>query len=213
MGKSKKHSALQIWLGTGMLILGVIMATGCGQKDPEKGADGTEQTVAEGETQETDKTESGAASGSVSEEQLPVFDVSSTSLEDGNWLTETGAKHENRSPQLSWDAIDGADRYVVLMLDKDAGNWLHWFEIVSQTELEAGMFSGKENGYVGPYPPETHEYDVYVIALAGEPEKSSFLLDTTGDSIRDKLTMLNTAKDGSVGNVLSYGVVKGLYTP
>ena len=151
--------------------------------------------------------------GKVYIESLTKFDVSTTSIENGEWKQTTGGTLDNKSPDLSWDAVDGATKYAVIMLDKDASNWLHWYVMVDKTQLTEGEFADRESGYFGPYPPETHEYDVYVVALAGEPEKSYFQLDATGGDINSKLTKLNIAADGSTGNVLAYGMIGANFTP
>ncbi len=153
------------------------------------------------------------AEGKIYLESLEKFEVTSSSIEGEEWKLLTGGKEENKSPELTWDAVDGAGRYAVMMLDKDANNWLHWYVTVDKTHLDEGEFDSREAGYIGPYPPETHEYDVYVIALKGEAEKGNFLLDATGEDINSKLTTLNTAQDGSIGNVLAYGMIGADFTP
>lgn len=159
-----------------------------------------------------------AVSGEIEEgriyiENLDRFEVTSSSIEGEEWKLLTGGKEENKSPELSWDEVEGASLYAVMMIDKDANNWLHWYVKVDKTHLDEGEFNSKETGYVGPYPPETHKYDVYVVALKGAPEKDGFLLDATGEDVSSKLTTLNTAVDGSTGNVIAYGTVGADFTP
>ncbi len=159
-----------------------------------------------------------AVSGEIEEgriyiENLDRFEVTSSSIEGEEWKLLTGGKEENKSPELSWDEVEGASLYAVMMIDKDANNWLHWYVKVDKTHLDEGEFNSKETGYVGPYPPETHKYDVYVVALKGAPEKDGFLLDATGEDVSSKLTTLNTAADGSTGNVIAYGTVGADFTP
>ena len=159
-----------------------------------------------------------AVSGEIEEgriyiENLDRFEVTSSSIEGEEWKLLTGGKEENQSPELSWDEVEGASLYAVMMIDKDANNWLHWYVKVDKTHLDEGEYNSKETGYVGPYPPETHKYDVYVVALKGAPEKDGFLLDATGEDVSSKLTTLNTAADGSTGNVISYGTVGANFTP
>ena len=145
---------------------------------------------------------------------LPVFNVSSASIENGEWKTQTGLKDANLSPELSWDAVDGASKYAVLMIDDTtANNWFHWYALVDKTHLDEGEYTDIESGYAGPYPPDTHEYDVYVIALRDEPSNFFCKLDTPGGDIFERLNALNTATDGSTGNVLAYGLVEANYTP
>ncbi len=154
--------------------------------------------------------------GKVYIENLPVFEVTSTSLEGDRWKQATGSRYDNISPELTWADYEGASKYVILMIDKTAFNWLHWCEFVDaseETHFDEGKFSGLDQGYVGPYPEDLHEYDVYVIALANEPASAYLKLDAIGEDINSKLTALNTAADGSIGNVLAYGVIKGGFEP
>lgn len=146
-------------------------------------------------------------------EELQTFEVNTSSLDGEMWKKECGSRHGNVSPDLSWNAVDGASKYVVFMIDKDAGNWLHMCTETTDTKLDEGAFDGKDEGYVGPYPPEKHEYDVYVIALKGEPEKIAFNMDATGTDISDKLNKLNICENGENGNVISYGIIRAFYEP
>ena len=147
-------------------------------------------------------------------ETLTKFDVTTTSIENGEWKTEMGYKEGNKSPELTWSTVDGATKYAILMIDDTtASNVFHWFDIVETTHIDEGMFTDSTKDYFGPYPPETHEYDVYVVALADEPQEKTFKLDTSGGDINARLTDLNTKKDGSVGNVIAYGHIEANYTP
>ena len=151
--------------------------------------------------------------GKVYLENLSTFEVTTSSIVDNEWKQECGGSKGNLSPELTWEAVDGASQYAVIMLDKIAHNWLHWFALTDATHLDEGQFADRESGYYGPYPPETHEYTIYVVALADAPEKDHFLIDTTGGDIDSILTKLNTASDGSTGNVISYGMIAADYTP
>ena len=146
-------------------------------------------------------------------EDLPTFEVTSSSLDENQWQQQIGQRYDNVSPELSWDAVDGASCYAVIMLDKIAHNWLHWSVLVDKTHLEEGEFSGKEAGYVGPYPEETHEYTVYVVALRSEPSISTFRVDSTGSDINTRLIKINEGIDGTKDNIISYGVIKGDFVP
>ena len=145
---------------------------------------------------------------------LTRFDVTTTSTNDGEWKTEIGLKEKNLSPELTWEAVDGATKYAILMIDDTtANNWLHWFSIVDKTHIDEGEFNDSKTDYAGPYPPETHQYDVYVIALADDPGSIFAKLDTPGGDIHSRLNDLNTKSDGSIGNVLAYGLIEADYTP
>ena len=106
---------------------------------------------------------------------VPQIAVSSDSIDEaGNLLAETAADKSpnnplgsNESPQLTWDAVDGAAYYAVCMFDEDA-NWLHWLVLdLEETGLEQGAFTSPGE-YVGPYPPANsgqHHYRIEVFAL------------------------------------------------
>ena len=197
-----KKGNMRLFTISACIVLGLFLA-GCGgdeTKTKESAPAATEAAVEE-ESHKADV------------DSLPKFELSTTGIEDGKWKQSTGGTLDNRSPELSWDAVDGASRYAVIMLDNDANNWLHWYVTVDKTHLQEGEFANKKSGYYGPYPPYTHEYAVYVVALAGEPKDAYFVLDSTGKDINSKLEELDIASDGSAGNVLAYGMVSAKFTP
>ena len=148
-------------------------------------------------------------------EELPTFKVSSKDLTDGIWdpkITNTKSG-ENLSPDLSWDKVEGAGQYVVLMID---GGWLHMDVFTTETELAEGAYGRGERGaqYVGPYPPSgTHTYTVFVFALKEEPGKKALLkFDGGNNSLFDIFPALDTDGSGNSGNVLAYARLDGNYT-
>ena len=155
--------------------------------------------------------------GSISEdkvykEELPTFNVASKSMDGEFFKPAIGVKKENISPELTWDEVEGASCYAILMIDEEAVNWLHWYAVVEGTHVDEGQFKNKEEGYVGPYPEDTHGYRIYVVALRSMPQDTHFVLDASNaDNFEAKLTPLNTAADGQVGNVLAYGMTEGLF--
>ena len=144
-------------------------------------------------------------------DSLPVFEVTTTSIENGEWRQETGLMIDNLSPELTWEPVEGATKYAVIMLDVSTNNWLSWFVIVDETHLDEGAYT-EQDVYVGPYPPGTHTYEVYVIALRTDPKPVSFPIDSSGGDISAKMNFLNVASDGSNGNVLAYGMIRADYT-
>ena len=144
-------------------------------------------------------------------DSLPVFEVTTTSIENGEWKRETGLKEGNNSPALSWEPVEGATKYAVFMIDTSTTNWLSWYVIVDKTTLDEGEFTD-QSVYVGPYPPGTHTYEVYVLALADEPKPYSFPMDASGGDINAKANLLNIKADGTAGNVIAYGTIKAPYT-
>ncbi len=141
---------------------------------------------------------------------LPEFEVSSSDLHDGVWDTViTNTKYgENVSPALSWDPVDGAECYVIYMIDTSARNWMHWkMENVTETELLRGRASDSE--YVGPYPPSgTHDYEIYVYALKEPVSDIGGDFDKANPGFDDVIRNL----DKSCGNIIACGHIKGTYT-
>jgi hypothetical protein len=144
-------------------------------------------------------------------DQLPVFEITTTSISNGEWKTEIGLKEGNLSPALSWRAVDGATKYAVVMIDITTTRWLYWYTVVDKTELAEGEFTDPAI-YTGPYPAGTHIYEIHVIALKSEPKTGSFKVDGRSGDIYSFFDYVNTASDGSVGNVLAYGTIKAPYT-
>ena len=144
-------------------------------------------------------------------DQLPVFELTTTSIANGEWKTEIGLKEGNLSPALSWKPVDGATKYAIVMIDITTTRWLYWYTIVDKTDLAEGEFTDP-SVYTGPYPAGTHTYEIHVIALKSEPKAGSFKVDARSGDIQSFFDYVNTASDGSVGNVLSYGTIKAPYT-
>ncbi|MBR3279129.1 MAG: hypothetical protein IKG01_09585 [Lachnospiraceae bacterium] len=144
-------------------------------------------------------------------DSLPVFEVTTMSIEGGEWRQPSGLKEGNESPELTWAPYDGATRYAVIMIDTSTSNWLCWFTVVDKTHLDEGEYTDP-SVYAGPYPAETHTYELFVVALRTDPQALSFVIDASGGDIHSKLDFLNTAADGSTGNVLAYGTIKAPYT-
>ena len=143
---------------------------------------------------------------------LPVFELKTTSLkDDGEWKTECGLKEGNLSPALSWKPVEGASKYAIVMIDITTTRWLYWYTIVDKTELAEGEFTDPKI-YTGPYPAGTHTYEIHVIALKSDPKAGSFNVDGRSGDIQSFFDYVNTASDGSVGNVLAYGTIKAPYT-
>ena len=152
---------------------------------------------------------------SVPFEDLPTINVSSSSLVNGIWdpkisNTEVG---QNISPDLTWDAVDGATQYVVIMID-DA--WLHMDVFTTETSLAEGAIGRGTRGeqYVGPYPPSgtTHTYTVFVFALKEEMGKVPLAFDGGGNSISKIFEGLDVDANGNSGTVLAYGRLDGNFT-
>lgn len=148
-------------------------------------------------------------------DDIPTFEISSTNLKNGKWDKKIAntAEGENISPELTWEAVDGAQSYVVIMID---GVWLHMDVFTEETSLAEGSIARGSRGeqYVGPYPSPgvTHTYSVFVFALKGESGKVPLSFDAGGNSIDLIWQKLDTDKDGNRGNVIAYARLDGDYT-
>ena len=164
----------------------------------------TEQEYDEATGKEVDRSK-------VYMDSLPVFEVTTGSLENGEWKQSCGLKEGNLSPELSWQPFESAARYAVIMIDVSTSNWLCWYVITDKTHLDEGEYTDP-SVYAGPYPPGTHTYELHVVALRTDPQDLSFAIDASGGDIKSKLDFLNKSKDGSYGNVLAYGTISAPYT-
>jgi len=148
-------------------------------------------------------------------EDVPTFKVTSKCVKNGKWMDKISntSRGENISPDLTWDSVEGATQYQVIMID---GNWLHMDVATTATSIEEGEIKkngGKGSRFVGPYPPlgTTHTYSIFVFALKDEPGKFYMGFDGGGNSINDIYKGLNTDVNGNTGNVISYGRLDGNY--
>lgn len=145
--------------------------------------------------------------------------VTSTSLsEAGKLLTVTAAKERNdpsggnQSPAVSWESVEGANYYAVMMFDVDA-NWLHFMVTdITDTELAQGAYTDSGT-YVGPYPPKsagTHTYRIAVFAIREQPNDTIAKSDSR-QSYAGLVNHLNQV-GGNSDNIIAYGYVEGTYT-
>lgn len=146
-------------------------------------------------------------------DDLEHFEIQSNCLADGVWddkISNTD-RGNNISPDLSWEAVEGATKYAVYMIDN---GWLHMVAMTDETSISEGTIDGtNDNKYVGPYPPEgTHTYVVYVVALKGESSPVKVFFDEGGNSIDKIISGLDNSSDNEEGNVISAGMLEGTFT-
>jgi Raf kinase inhibitor-like YbhB/YbcL family protein len=122
---------------------------------------------------------------------------------------------DNLNPQLSWSgAPDGTVTYAITVLDRSAGNYVHWVHVnipATVTSVATGGSAtlagvqGRSNepsvGYFGPCPPgPNHRYEFLVWALDAAldvPAAPTFV---------DFFT-------ASAGHVLAKGSITGVFSP
>lgn len=220
-----------------LLLAALTAVTGCGQETAQTEIAQTEETQTE-ETQteeiDTEETEpeeinpedeqadvveepiGEAASESPAEEQeAEGIKISSENLKDGVWdekisNTDDG---ENISPQLSWEAVEGANEYFVFMIDK---HFLHMILFTEETDIAEGAIKEPTDTakYVGPYPPAgtTHDYKVYVVAMKEHPKELNYYFDASGNFVDDIMAALDVGESGEGGNIIETGELVGTYT-
>jgi phosphatidylethanolamine-binding protein (PEBP) family uncharacterized protein len=201
--KSAKFAALLITLA---LILSI---PGCGEKETVTSSvmpsESSEDTV----NPLTDNMCGGYLDG------YETFKVTSTSLSDGVWddiisNTDIG---ENRSPQLSWEPVEGATVYAIYMFDTNTNGYLHWRSgDITETTLPEGWASPLD--YNGPHIGHgyTHNFDIYVIALKAPVERLKGTVNGQNKKLGEFIKELDTDAEGNTGNIISYGKISGLYT-
>ena len=179
----------------------------------------TEQTESQvQETEETEPAETTEAFVLGDDGFLPeyeTFELTSDDLNDGVWDEEIAATMtgENVSPELSWEPVDGAQSYVIYMVDTSAYFWIHWkADGVTETDLPQGWAEGAT--YAGPCPPpaSTHTYDIYVVALRNDIDRARGTVRTQNPNFAQFIRGLDTDVDGNMGNIISYGYLSGEYT-
>ena len=99
-------------------------------------------------------------------EGYDTFEVISPDVIDGVWVDDISNTKlgDNSSPALSWQPVEGAEEYVIYMVDRNSKGFLHWKSGgVKETELPRG-WAPKDLEYNGPHVGHgyTHMYDIYV---------------------------------------------------
>ena len=158
--------------------------------------------------------------------------VLSENLHDGVWDDEITCSPEggNLSPHLYFDPVDGADHYVVYMVDESitGSSRLCWLATdIHENELLTGdnltiHADDPEYQYIGPDPDSSYDHicTIYVYALRGDPDCDISDLKAGEDVINGMILYyddLNVIERGGFnhltrfGNVISYGFVSGEY--
>ena len=185
-----------------LIVILAVFAAGCGSAAAE-----TEAKQSAAVMQESSSTVPAS-----SEPAVLSLNLSSDDLSDGVWnsVIASNGSGQNLSPELSFDAVEGAEEYAVVMIDPDGNNWLHWIASgIKSTHLSQGENPGS---YKGPYPPSgTHTYEVTVYALKAAPDALPGTFDAAGNSPEDLFAGMDTA-GGSRGNVIVSETISGTYT-
>ena len=224
-------------------IMILALCTGCGSsgdvsESATESSSVTESSidtaVTEEETSEEAKTEEATTEEAVTEDAVSTateadstqknnafiddydsFEVTSTSLNNGVWndVISNTDKGSNKSPQLQWDAVDGAGLYVIIMDDPDSWHFMHWkSDNVTETSLDEGWAPSSE--YVGPYPPSgaTRTYEVYVVALKAPVERVKGSFNASNPKFEENFKALDIDAEGNSGNIIAVGRLAGTFT-
>lgn len=149
---------------------------------------------------------------------IPTITVASTSIVESKLLASIAAKKdsneldgENQSPAVSWELVEDANYYAVIMFDESA-NWLHFFVTdITTTEIEEGMYTNVKT-YIGPYPPKSsgaHTYRIEVFAIKKKPNYPIGEIDSR-ESYSSIVNHLNQV-GGNSDNILARGYITGTY--
>ena len=174
----------------------------------------TEEAVTEDTASKETESESTAKYNAFIDDYAS-FEVTSTSLNNGVWddVISNTDKGENKSPQLAWNAVDGAGLYVIIMDDPVAGDFMHWIsDNVTETSLVEGWADKSE--YVGPYPPtgSTHTYEVFVVALKAPVERVKGALGPSNSKFEENFKALDIDAQGNSGNIIAVGRISGTFS-
>ena len=180
----------------------------------------TEQTVSIEETASIEETPDNTEEESTPKynefiDEYNSFEVTSTSMNNGVWndVISYTDKGSNKSPQLQWSAVDGADFYVIIMDDPESWHFMHWkSDNVTETSLEEGW--APESEYVGPYPPSgaTRTYEVYVVALKAPVERVKGAFGFSNPKFEENFKELDIDAEGNSGNIIAVGRLAGTFT-
>ena len=129
----------------GLLCISMCLV-GCAKDDSDETATETTEVVTTADTEATtsetsEMTTEESSEESTSETTDPIvidyndllkgydtFELTSDDLIDGAWNgaisnTDSG---ENLSPSVYWEPVEGADHYILYMIDISASFWMHW---------------------------------------------------------------------------------------
>ena len=142
------------------------------------------------------------------------MEISSEDLINGEWSYEL----EERAPQIEFSEVEGAEYYVIYMVDEELyGNEVWYVDDLHSTSLDAGSSEGTYLGLTYHEDREPHVYSISVYAMAGRPD-TSVVVDMYDDSSFSPLgfyyDVLNVSRRGDpsvYGNVLAYGYISGTY--
>ena len=200
------------------IICGAVILSFAGCTKTEPSSPAPSQDPAEVETEAAIEVTEAQPADNIDDifvSAYPAFAVTSESLHNGKWdeITANTTDGQNASPQLSWEAVEGATTYVIYMIDMNTAYFIHWRSGgITETTLPEGWATSAD--YIGPYPPpgSTHQYNVYVFALKNPVERVKGGVNSISPKVQEFMDSLDTDADGNTGNIIAVGRVMGNYT-
>lgn len=149
-------------------------------------------------------------------DEYEFFDVTSPDLVNGVWsdVISNTDEGENASPELSWEPVEGAEEYVIYMVDANSNGFIHWKSAgITETHLPRG-WAQKFSEYNGPHVGHgyTHIYDIYVLALKAPTSRLQGAMNWVNPKLDEFMAAVDTDVDGNTGNIISVGKITGTYT-
>ena len=149
-------------------------------------------------------------------EGYDTFDVTSPDLVDGIWqdVISNTFLGENASPELTWSPVEGAEEYVIYMVDMNSNGYLQWKSGgIHETSLPRG-WAPKLLEYNGPHVGhgDTHQYDVFVVALKAPAGRLRGGINGINPQMASFIKGLDIDENGNSGNIIAYGRISGLFT-
>lgn len=164
-------------------------------------------TPGEGSTYITNSYLDYATGGNPEAAYIDTFEVTSESIFYGGWKKEIASTKGNVSPELSWEKVEGATEYAVLLVDLDEGNYhLQGYGIVKDNHIDAGALNKVQ--YVGPYLEGYHYYKAYVFALREDVSDVNLLVDNQNV---DEASLIKQFTKKNSDNVISFGTITCIY--
>ena len=144
------------------------------------------------------------------------FEVTSPDLIDGVWSDVISNTHigGNESPELSWEPVEGAQEYVIYMVDANSNGFLHWKSSgITGNSLPRG-WAPKLLEYNGPHVGHgyTHVYDIYVIAIKAPADRLHGAMNAVNPRMEEFIEEVDTDIDGNSGNIIAVGKISGTFT-
>jgi hypothetical protein len=149
------------------VLAAVMVAASCGGGDDTSATSADEQRV---DATTSQPTGSAAPDSTVPAETPPAEPI--LAVPDAEVITQTTATSGGGTrPLLTWEPVDGAATYLVIVFTADAAPY--WSTITDQTETHVGGAVAIPDGVDGPEVADGYSWAVYADDETGTPIASS----------------------------------------